>query len=391
MRKYKRSYQSLYLLPAYEQGIDGKICEPKLAKFKEWQERWRSPNYEGRTRFLIDQAEEYKPRLAALVFLVAALTQRRAEGGKRGRKAWYHNTRDWIGKQLGVSGRHASRLLKQAEKEGLVGHERTVRGIKMWLISSQTRKLMKEGRFATGYYDIELANELGINASIILDLLWYPRRIDVEEDYGHLRKQLVECYGIDADKLDELRREAEARISSTAVLMDKLVDRPDFPEWRVLDYKALTRRLPWIKPKVAEIELRWLYELGLLDRRVTGVIGAVKEGVSYAYFLSENYRQYAKPEPVLRDNDDELSESETLDSKYRAICNELFRRTDSNVVELKATEIWQKVKPISTSALFGSAMSLGIVLKKLAESKTHSHLVQRRALDGCSLWTIRQS
>jgi hypothetical protein len=58
-----------------------------------------------RTRFFVTYAE-HGIRLSALLFLVASHTRRRWRAGKRGRQAGWRNTAEWLGAQIGISGRH---------------------------------------------------------------------------------------------------------------------------------------------------------------------------------------------------------------------------------------------------------------------------------------------
>jgi len=55
-------------------------------------------------------------------------------------------------------------------------------------------------------------------------------------------------------------------------------------EYRRLDYKAVYYRLPWITEREADLELRRLHRLGLIERRPVDIVTAGNRGCGWIYY-----------------------------------------------------------------------------------------------------------
>jgi hypothetical protein len=247
------------------------------------------PALKGRTRFFIELAVEHGPRLSGLVFLVAVHTNRKHRMGRRGRKNGWHQTAAWYGEQLGVSSRQVKRLMKQAAELGLVDHERTGRGLLAWVIGKRPWKWLDqhyagdygEREYVVGHYDTELSKGLGINAACILDLLERPTVRNNELAFHQLHLA-AERLGLDEGGLRKLVREAGGHgLLGEARSKEQIQREKDF---RRLDYKGVAYRLPWITEREADLELRRLHRLGLIERRSVDAVTAGNRGCRWTYY-----------------------------------------------------------------------------------------------------------
>ncbi len=244
------------------------------------------PALQGRTRFFVELAVEYGPRLSALVYLVAIHTNGKHRRGRRGRKNAWHKAARWYGQQIGVSSRQVARLLEQAAEEGLLDYERTGRGLCVWVVGKRPWPLLDQHdkrEYALGYYDTKLAKGMGIVAACIFDLLEQPRTRNNEESIRRFERD-GDRLGLDAEKLRELIKEA----GHLQPLDDSHVERDR--EYRQLDYKGVHARLPWITEREADNELRRLYALGLIKRKPMELVGAGLRGTRWLYY-SQNCLQ----------------------------------------------------------------------------------------------------
>jgi hypothetical protein len=180
--------------------------------------------FSRRTRFFIKYAKDYSIRLSALLFIVAAHTQKRYREGKRNVRAGWHNTADWYSSQLGIGVRQVHRLVKEGVRAGLLGYQSTGRGMLLWIKKSaiyteldKNKTYTENGRETRtlGFYYLNRAKALGINGSIIY------------------------CFLRDPDYNDNTRRTNSKRIAHL---------------------------FPWIKESEARKELEKLFSIGAIHR-----------------------------------------------------------------------------------------------------------------------------
>lgn len=175
-----------------------------------------------RTRFFTEFAVQCGVRLSALLFLVAWNTRTRHEQGMRGRKAGWHMSAEHFGQQIGVDRKQVFRLVKEAEWHGLIGYQRTGRGLLIWItakkIHAELKRMAKED-YVVGYYYLRLASLLGLNGSIIFGLV---------REYGQRG------------------------------------------EGRSLDANGVVLRMPWMSKNAARFDLDRLYQMGAIQRERDG-------------------------------------------------------------------------------------------------------------------------
>lgn len=88
------------------------------------------------------------------------------------------------------------------------------------------------------------------------------------------------------------------------------------------------------------------------------------------------------------------SEVSGLDTKFQVLQSILFEDIERDAVEMKTSTIWIDLishrKKDLAKDLFKNSIILGLALSELAHSSRYRHLVSKRIVNGCSVWTIRQ-
>jgi hypothetical protein len=246
------------------------------------------PALKNRTRFFVDLAVEHGPRLSALVFLVAIHTNRKHRMGRPGRRAAWHQSAAWYGHQLGISAVQVRRLMRQGRELNLVNYDRSGRGYLAWVKGKRVWKWLDahyagdhgEREYVVGHYDTELAKHLGIVAACILDLLERPTIRNNEIALKQLRR-MADRLSLDEHGVTKLIREA-GHSEAHKLPTKRQVERDK--EYRHLDYKSISYRLPWISEREADFELLRLHRLGLIQRRRLGEATAYSRGCLWEYY-----------------------------------------------------------------------------------------------------------